>query len=81
MAVVNLRNIPEAVRRRLRLRAASHGRSMESEALEILRQACRPQGLSPSSLQDWVSKLYHGRPPGSAVDELIAERRQEAKRE
>ena len=81
MAVLNLLNIPEAFHRRLRMRAARHGRSMESEAKDILQRACRPQPHAPLALQAWVAKLYAGEPPRGVVDDLIAERRREAERE
>ena len=39
MAVLTIRNIEDDVKARLRVRAATHGRSMEEEARIILRQA------------------------------------------
>lgn len=42
MATVNVRNLPDAVHRALRLRAAHHGRSTEAEIRLILEQATRP---------------------------------------
>ncbi len=38
MATLTIRNLDEAVKRRLRVRAAEHGRSMEEEVREILRE-------------------------------------------
>jgi plasmid stability protein len=38
MASITIRNLDDEVKRRLRVRAAQHGRSMEEEAREILRQ-------------------------------------------
>ncbi|MCV2448965.1 FitA-like ribbon-helix-helix domain-containing protein [Paracoccus sp. DMF] len=38
MASITIRNLEDDVKRRLRVRAAEHGRSMEEEAREILRQ-------------------------------------------
>ena len=38
MASITLRNLEDELKRRLRMRAAEHGRSMEEEAREILRQ-------------------------------------------
>ena len=37
MASITIRKLPEATKRKLRIRAAQHGRSMEQEAREILR--------------------------------------------
>ena len=39
MASITIRNLDEAIKHRLRIQAAEHGRSMEEEAREILRQA------------------------------------------
>ncbi|MCC5886004.1 MAG: plasmid stabilization protein [Gammaproteobacteria bacterium] len=38
MASITIRNLDDGLKRRLRIRAAEHGRSMEEEAREILRQ-------------------------------------------
>lgn len=37
MASLTIRNIDDTLKRRLRMRAAGHGRSMEEEVREILR--------------------------------------------
>jgi antitoxin FitA len=42
MAIVTVRNLPEAVHRALRVRAAHHGRSTEAEIRDILETATRP---------------------------------------
>ena len=39
MASITIRNLDPAVKERLRVRAARHGRSMEDEARRILREA------------------------------------------
>ena len=39
MASITVRNLDEDIKRRLRIRAAENGRSMEQEAREILRAA------------------------------------------
>lgn len=36
---LTIRNLPEPVKQKLRMQAASHGRSMEAEAREILTHA------------------------------------------
>jgi plasmid stability protein len=38
LASITIRNLDDSLKRRLRVRAAEHGRSMEEEAREILRQ-------------------------------------------
>lgn len=48
MANITIRNIDDRLKRKLRIRAATHGRSMEDEAREILRTALREP--TPSNL-------------------------------
>ena len=43
MAILTVRNVPDDVHRALRLRAAQHGRSTESEVREILAKAVKPE--------------------------------------
>ena len=38
MASITIRNLEDGLKRRLRIRAAEHGRSMEEEARAILRE-------------------------------------------
>ena len=42
MAQLLVRNIEESVKRRLKKRAEQHGRSLEGEVREILREAASP---------------------------------------
>ena len=42
MAAVSVRDLDDAVRDQLRVRAAQHGRSMEAEIRAILTEAVRP---------------------------------------
>lgn len=83
MANLNIRNLPEPVHAGLRLRAARKGRSMEAEARTILAEAVRAEtgrAFDPKSLQEFVSGLFKGKPP-RLTDELIRERRREARKE
>jgi antitoxin FitA len=41
LAALNIRNLDEKVKRRLQVRAARHGRSMEAEVRAILTEAVR----------------------------------------
>lgn len=81
MATLNIRNLPDGVHRKLRVRAAAAGRSMEAEACAILANAVDEKGpepaFDPAELQAFMAKLFDGRPP-ALTDELIAERRREA---
>jgi plasmid stability protein len=81
MAGLTIRNVPEEVRTRLRLRAAKADRSAEAEARAILAVACLSDDKARplAELQAWVDQLYHGRKPRGVVDALIEERRREAR--
>jgi plasmid stability protein len=83
MAVLNIRNLPDHIHDRLRLRAAKARRSMEAEAREILIAACTaPQDrLPPTALQELVDDLYRKRRPKGVVRSLIRERRRAARNE
>jgi antitoxin FitA len=41
MATLRILNVDEAIKEKLRLRAAGHGRSVEAEALDILTEALK----------------------------------------
>ena len=47
MATITVRNIEDSVKRRLRIRAAENGRSMEAEARDILRTALDQEAPLP----------------------------------
>lgn len=47
MATLTIRNLDEAVKRRLGVRAGEHGRSMEDEVREILREAVSEEQGGP----------------------------------
>jgi len=83
MAALNIRNLPDEVHRRLRVRAAEAGRSMEAEARAILTAACLADdaAVPAIALQDWVGELYRGKKPRRVVDELLEDRRREVARE
>jgi antitoxin FitA len=49
MASITIRNLDDALKARLRLRAAHHGRSMEEEARDVLRAALASDGESTSA--------------------------------
>lgn len=80
MAILNIRNLPEEVHARLRIRAAKAGRSMEAEAREIITAVVNQEDdtLSAAALQNWVDRLYGSQKPANVVGTLIAERRQDA---
>ena len=83
MATLTIRNLPDDVHARLRVRAAKAGRSMEAEARSIIESAVgldEPKA-SPEDLQRLVDELFGGNKSTGVVDALIAERRREAARE
>jgi plasmid stability protein len=47
MATLTIRNLDQAVKERLRIRAAAHGHSMEAEARRILQTALRESPRPP----------------------------------
>lgn len=83
MATLNIRNLPEEIHQKLRIRAAKSGRSMEAEARAILTNACSDSSepVSATSLQEMVSELYGQKKPKRVVDDLLLERRKASKLE
>ena len=54
MATMTIRNIDDRLKAKLRIQAASHGRSMEDEARDILRIALSAATPSGQSLVDAI---------------------------
>lgn len=50
MASITIRNIEDGLKSRLRVRAASHGRSMEDEARDIIRSALSSEPIQRLNL-------------------------------
>lgn len=86
MATLTIRDLPDEVRDKLRIRAAEHGRSMEAEVREVLAGSVT---ASNEAISDWDAAVSAAQeafapfrnPAVSIVDELIAERRLESWRE
>ena len=55
MARITVDNIDDGLKQRLRVRAAGHGRSMEEEAREILREVVG-KGIPPDDLAAAIRK-------------------------
>lgn len=51
MASITIRNLDDAIKRNLRLRAAQHGWSMEQEVREILQRSLMPEAAAPGFAQ------------------------------
>lgn len=82
MATLTVRNLPDEVRDKLRLRAARNGRSMEAEARAVLAAGVDEEGRSAgrSDVRARVRRLQEIMKPyrskdRSIVDEFLAERR------
>jgi antitoxin FitA len=71
MASITIRRLDDAVKARLQLRAASHGRSMEEEAREILKAGLRPNSAPRLNLADSIRRRFE---PLGGVDLAIPPR-------
>lgn len=62
MATMTIRNIDDSLKKRLRLQAAAHGRSMEEEARDILRAALSTDVPRAASLVEAIRARFapHG---------------------
>lgn len=60
MAQLVVRNLEASVKQRLQRRAARHGRSMEAEVREILRNAASEQESSSGGLGTEIAALFKG---------------------
>ncbi len=58
MASITIRNLDEALKGKLRVRAARHGRSMEEEARDILRMALAGGARTPANLADALRQRF-----------------------
>lgn len=58
MAVMTIRNIDDAIKKRLRVRAANNGRSMEDEARDILRSALSADEPRPRNLAEAIHARF-----------------------
>lgn len=59
MAQLVVRNLEESVKRRLKKRADTHGRSLEGEVREILRAAVATSANSKRSTGKGFGTLFH----------------------
>ena len=70
MAQLIVRNQDEAVKRKLTRRAARHGRSMEEEVRDILREAVKNKGRARKGLGTQIAELFRGIELDEAIPEL-----------
>ena len=60
MAQVIVRNIEDSVKRKLQRRAANHGRSMEEEIRDILRDAVKDEEAPRKGLGSAIAARFKG---------------------
>lgn len=60
MAQVIVRDLDDAVKRKLQRRAAKHGRSMEEEIRDILRDAVKDGGKPRKGLGTAIAERFKG---------------------
>ena len=60
MAQLIVRNLEEDVKARLRQRASRHGRSVEEEVRDILRDATKGEGKRKGGIGSAMSHLFQG---------------------
>ncbi len=72
MAQLVVRNIENEVKAKLQRRAKRHGRSMEEEVREILRDAAKSEAASGRGLGTEIASLFRdvGLKPGEEIQEL-----------
>jgi plasmid stability protein len=58
MATLTIRNVETAVKERLRVRAARHGRSMEAELRSILSEAVASGGEEEPNLAEAIRRRF-----------------------
>lgn len=58
MASITIRGLDEGLKRRLRIRAAEHGRSMEQEARDILRCVLNTERTAPKNLGEAIHDRF-----------------------
>jgi plasmid stability protein len=58
MASITIRNLDDSLKSRLRIQAATHGRSMEDEARDILRSALNQTAPPPANLVDTLRARF-----------------------
>ena len=74
MASLTIRNLEEALKAQLRVRAAHHGHSMEEEARQILRAALTDAAKPAHSLAVSIAQRFKGlgeAPSPLPRDELV----------
>ena len=72
MASIIIRNLDEATKRKLKIRAAMNGRSMEQEAREILKRAMAQASKRRANVGERIREIF-GRLGGVELERLPRE--------
>ena len=70
MAQLVVRNLEDSVKARLQRRAKKHGRSMEEEVRDILRNAAKEPDAPTVGLGTQIASLFRGKGFNFDVEEL-----------
>ena len=84
MPTLTLEDLPADVMRGLHVRATRNHRSPEAEVRAIIAAALDPEDkrlVTGEDLRKLIDEMYGPDKPKNVVDEFIAERRREARRE
>lgn len=81
MPTLIIKNIPDPVHNALSVLAAQDGLSIEAEVCRILAAVCLSNKQPAASLQHLIKQLYQGKSHSPQVEQLLQERRFEAKNE
>ena len=81
MATLTIQNLPDLVHSTLHQLAAQDGLSIEEEVCLILSRVCALNKQPAASLQDLIAELYQGKSTSLQVEQLLEERKSEAKNE
>jgi plasmid stability protein len=80
VASITIRNLEEAIKARLRVAAARHGRSMEEEVRHILRESLAGQRRNPVNLFEAIRRRMEPLGGGVEVDIVRREKLREPPR-
>jgi antitoxin FitA len=70
MAQLVVRQLDDDVKKKLQRRARRHGRSTEEEVREILRNAVREEGASPTPMGSRIAARFRRVGLGAEIEEL-----------
>jgi plasmid stability protein len=81
MPTLTIQNLPDPVHNALRALTDQDGLSVEAEVCRILTTVCLHDKQPAASLQQVIAQLYQGKTRTPQIEQLLQERRVEAKNE